>query len=205
MIKAPTTILIRSSVFDRDRQLIFSDDGIRFEESDLKGAPLKLIEKNSITGFRYGIKWIKGVEFVIGRIYCIDIMANNKSALKIRLKSLYGVRKILLAEKYAQIINLLFEYFFDDHLKQYELKIDGGETINLLGTSISHDGVILTPGSPMITWEELGTGAYATYYALFSKTNSSNYKTFEYLTDWNTALLFSLTRTILHQKGLIQL
>lgn len=205
MSNAPTTVLIRSSVFDRDRQLIFSDEGIRFEESDLKGAPLKLIHKKSINGFRYGVKWIRGFEFVIGRIYCIDIMADNKTALKIRLKSLYGVRKILLSEKYSQIIRLLFDYFFEDILKQYAKNIDNGETISLLGTAISQKGLHLSSGSPFISWENLGTGAYTTYYALFSKIDSGNYKTFDYLTDWNTALLFSLTRSILHRKGLIQL
>lgn len=205
MPKAPTTVLIRSSVFDRDRQLIFSEEGIRYEESDLKDAPLKLIDKNSINGFRYGIKWIKGFEFVIGRIYCIDLMADHKTALKIRLKTLYGVRKFLLAEKYSLIIKLLFDYFFEDLLEQFAIKIDNGEIISLLGTSISQDGIQLSSGSTLISWESLGTGAYTTYYALFSMTDSGNYKTYDYLTDWNTALLFSLTRTILHRKGLIQL
>jgi hypothetical protein len=200
-----TTVLIRSSVFDRDRQLVFSDEGISFEKSDLKGAPLKLIDKKSIHGFRHGMKWVRGLAFVIGRVYCIDILADNKTALKIRLKTMYGVRKTQLEEKYALIIKLLFKYFFVSHLEQYALKIDNGESISLLGTSISQEGIYLTPGSPFITWENLGTGAYTTYYALFSKTDSGNYKAFDYLTDWNTSLLLSLTRTILHRKGLIQL
>ena len=111
----------------------------------------------------------------------------------------------MLAEKYSLIIKLLFDYFFEDLLEQYVIEIDNGEIISLLGTSISLEGIHLKNDSPLITWENLGTGAYTTYYALFSKTDSGNYKTYDYLTDWNTALLFSLTRTMLHRKGSIQL
>ncbi len=205
MPKPDITIYIRSSLLDRERQLIFSEEGIIYENNDLKGAPLKLIEKEKIDGFRYGIKSIKGFALVIGRVFCIDVRAANKTALKIRLKSLYGVRKKLLGEKYVRIFNLLFEYYFEDHLEKYAEKIDSGDTIFLIGTLISQEGILLTNKSPLIKWENLGTGAYATYYALFSKSDTGHYKTFDYLTEWNTALLFSLTRTILNRKGLIQL
>ena len=86
-------LFIKSSILDRERQLTVTNDFIEFDNTEFSSeTPIKLL-KSDITGLRHGVKWINGYQFVIGRIYCIDLLSSNSEILKIRSKSVYGIRK----------------------------------------------------------------------------------------------------------------
>lgn len=76
-------------------------------------------------------------------------------------------------------------------------------TFELLGILFSQRGIQLTKQSQLIPWEDVGTKDYYRYYAIFSKTNPHNYKAFYYLEDWNTGILYSVSRYILKAKKLV--
>lgn len=200
----PIQFFIKSSIFDRVRQLTIENDFIEFENKDLISAPPTKLLKPNITGLRHGIKWINGYQFVIGRIYCIDLLTADKEVLKIRLKSIYGIRKHQLAEKYGKIVNALYDNFFDDISRDYLTQFSEKSDFQIAGISFSQRGILLDSKSDLITWENVGTKLYSTYYTIFSKSSPTCYKAVEYLNDWNTGVLYSVSRHILMDKGLYQ-
>jgi hypothetical protein len=198
----PLEFLIQSSILDRQRKLTLHSDYIEFEDKDLVGALPTRLQKNEISGFRCGIKWIQGYQFNIGRIYCIDIQDRNKKTIKLRLKTIYGIRKKILSDKYVQIINALYDHYFDDITRNYLEQFSEGKSFEVLGVMFRPEGVMLNKESGLICWEDLGSRSYISYYSLFSKQTPTIYATFEYINHWNVGILYSVSRKIMKQKEL---
>src|SRR6266481_4824997 len=104
--------ILKSSIFDRPRQLVLDPLYLEFDDNNLASSTPTKFLKEEIEGIRFGIKWISGYGFNIGRIYCIDIKNKSGQIIKLRLKSIYGIRKKQLADKYVKIANTLFRYYF---------------------------------------------------------------------------------------------
>jgi hypothetical protein len=193
---------IKSSVFDRHRELTIDKSYIEFDNNDLSDAPPTRFNKEDIKAFRYGVKWIQGYQFIIGRIYCIDIRNNNDRVIKLRLKSLYGIRKKILTDKYAQIVHALYDHFFDDLTRQYLTKFDNNVEFELGGLLFNQEGISFGANSDTIPWTNIGTASYKTYYTIYPKSHPNKYKAFEYLHHWNAGIVYSVSRQILKHKGL---
>jgi hypothetical protein len=194
----PIELTIKSSILDKHRHLIIDPGYLEFDDYE----PPTRFEKDEITAFRYGVKWIRGYQFVIGRIYVIDILSSDKKIIKIRLKSLYGVNKSILHQKFVTIVNALADNYFDDISRSYLEKFDRNESIKVEDVFFNAEGISWNNNMPIIKWDDIGTKAYQTYYSIFSKSNPSNYKTFQYLSDWNTGVIYIVSRSILKGKGL---
>jgi hypothetical protein len=195
-------LTIKSSILDRYRQLVIDKNYIEFGDNELIATPPTKFNKEDITGFRYGIKWINGYQFTIGRTYCIDIQNKNGKIIKLRLKSLYGVRKKQLTNKYIQIVNALHDCFFDDLSRQYLTKFNENIEFELGGLLFSQKGISFKANSDAIPWEDIGTASYRTYYTIYPKSDPNQYKAFEYLYHWNTGVVYSVSRQILKNKGM---
>jgi len=191
---------VKSSIFDRNRQLTIAKDYIEFDDNDLISKSPTKFDKEDIIGFRYGVKWINGYQFTIGRVYCIDIQNKQNKIIKLRLKSIYGIRKKLLTEKYATIVNTLYDNFFDNISKDYLSRFDNKIDFELAGLFFTQSGISLNKKSKPISWDNVGTASYKSYYTIFSKSDPSCYKAFEYLNDWNAGIIYSVSRQILKNK-----
>jgi hypothetical protein len=196
-------IKIKSSFLDRDRQLIIDKDYIEFDNKDLISEPPTKFLKQDIVSFRHGVKWINGYQFVIGRIYCVDVLSSSGEAMKMRLKSLYGINKKKVTTKYSQIVNALYDNIFDHITKEYLKQFSESKEFEILGVRFTNDGLNINDKQGVIPWEDLGTKSYSTYYALFSKAKPNRYKAFEFLNDWNTGILYSVSMQILKEKGYV--
>ena len=189
------TLNLKETIFDKGSTLIISPESIEYQNTSLS--------KFEIEEIRYGVKFIRGYSFYIGRIYCIDVKSLSGSVMQIRLKSLYSIRKKTLGEKYNAIFQALWENYMRDvaesFINLFKSKID----FDLLGITFTQEGIMFDKKNDLIPWEELGTKNYSRYYAIFSKTNHNNYKAFYYLEDWNTVILYSVSRYILKAKKLI--
>ncbi|CAA7197200.1 hypothetical protein CHRY9293_03254 [Chryseobacterium potabilaquae] len=54
-----------------------------------------------------------------------------------------------------------------------------------------------------ISWESVRTKNYFTYFAVYSQQNPKEInRSYYYLEDWNTNILYSVLRTILRDKGI---
>lgn len=189
------TLNLKETIFEKETTLIISPESIEYQNESLS--------KFEIDEIRYGVKFIRGYSFYIGRIYCIDIKSVSGTIMKIRLKSLYSIRKKRLGEKYNAILQALWGNYMWNVAESFINIFKSKNDFDLLGIIFTQDGVMFNKKSDLIPWEELGTKNYSGYYAIFSKTNHNNYKAFYYLEDWNTAILYSVLRYILNAKKLI--
>ncbi|MDE3184583.1 MAG: hypothetical protein KGM16_14285 [Bacteroidota bacterium] len=191
----PLTIPLKETVFDKENTLVITPESIEYKNASLS--------KFDVDEIRYGVSFIRGYSFYIGRIYCIDIKSHSGTIIKIRLKSLYGIRKKRLCKKYSIIVDALWENYMRDvaenFINFYKNKID----FDLLGIIFSQAGIQLSKQSDLVPWEDVGTKNYSRYYAIFSKENPHNYKAFYYLEDWNTSILYYVSRYILKAKKLV--
>lgn len=194
-------LIIKPSVFERNRRLIINNDFIEVEDrTSVTG--ITRFEKDEIAEFRYGVKWISGYQFTIGRTYCVDIKSSSGQTINLRLRSLYRINNKKLAEKFSQIVNALYDLHFDKLSRSCLEKFEDGQSFKILGITFSPEGILLDKKRAMISWQEVGTRSYSTYYAVYSKQNPAEHKTFKYLEDWNTGILYSVSREILKRKGL---
>lgn len=189
------TLTLKETIFHKGRNLIITPESLDYQQISLS--------KFEIDEWRYGIKAIKGFNFRIGRTYCIDVKSVSGTILKIRLKSLYGIRKKTLAEKYRVIVKALLENYINEIIQSFINLFKSKIDFDLLGITFTQQGIILEKKTQYIPWNDLGTKNYSRYYALFSKTNTNNYKVFYYLEDWNTSVLYSVSRYILKSKKLL--
>ena len=148
---------IKSSILDRDRLLTIHPDYIEFDDKDLLTAIPTRFNKSEIIGWRHGVKGIKGYHFNIGRVYCIDIKNSSDEIIKLRLKSIYRVRKKLLYKKYLTIENLLWGNYFDDIGREYINKFANKIEFTLLGTTINQEGIRFPKDTEIISWFDLST------------------------------------------------
>jgi hypothetical protein len=195
-------LTVKSSILDRDRKLSLNADFIEFEDKDLIGALPTRLEKSELSEFRHGINWISGIHLTIGRIYSVDIRDIHGKEINIRLKSLYGVRKKQLMEKYINIVRHLYDHYFNDISSDFLNKFSNGEEFSISGVVFTAGGVITNRKAGLVRWEDLETRSYRSYYTLSSKLDSTKYKAFVYLEDWNTGVLYTVSREILKEKGL---
>lgn len=188
-------LTLKTTIFDKEKVLIINPDFIEFDSSSLS--------KFEIDELRYGVKAIKGYRFRIGRIYCIDIKSFSGNIIKIRLKSLYRIRRKKLGNKYKMILGALFENYINDISRRFIEKFNNGSDFNILGVTFTQEGLLLDKKPEIIPWSAIGTKNYRTYYSLFSNTDSKKYRIFQYLTDWNTIVLYTVSRSILKAKKLL--
>lgn len=195
-------INIKSSFLDRDRQLVITDEYVELDDKDAIAAKPTRFAAADIVAFRSGIKWIRGYQFIIGRIYCIDIKSTSNLIIKIRLKSLFGINRKKLAEKYVSIVNALYDHILDNISRDYLKQFSNSLEFEILGVTFKATGIYFNDKKKLIEWEDLVTKNYSTYYALFSKSDPAFHKAFEYLIDWNTGILYSVSRQVLKNKNL---
>jgi hypothetical protein len=109
----------RGLLDNRERKLIINPESIKFENKDSKSDTYTQFNKDSIVEYRYGIKWIEGIYFTIGREYQIFIRNKENHILKINFKSFYGINKKEYHNKYAEIVDTLWQLYFSDISRFY--------------------------------------------------------------------------------------
>jgi len=200
----------RGPIDRKKRLLLITPDFIQFD--DKNGPALSVrFKKNEIREYRFGINWIKGFEFTIGREYVVFIRSSFDRTIKISFKTFYGVRKKEYHKLSNDILTFLWLFFFDDittkHYQAFQSGVDvviGRATLTREAVTIKERG-LLKDKETIIRWEDLEIKEYYTYLAIFSTVDTLNaYATFSYLTEWNTGVLFSLINTILKNRKEVQ-
>ena len=194
------TFTLRSTIFDRHRQLTVTPEYLEFDDNDTAGAPPTRFLRSELEALRYGVKAINGYDFRIGRIYCIDIRSTDGRIIKLRLKSIYRVRLKQLESKYLDIVNTLYKYYFHDMVRRYVRSFQEGHSFDLLEINIDADGVIFDKKIGRIPWDFLLTKRYWTYFTVFSGIDQGQYKAFTFEDDWNAGVLYGVLEMILKIK-----
>lgn len=194
---------LKSSFFDRPREFSINKDFLEFDDKDdVYKKPTKFLRQD-VEAFRFGVRWNRGYFFIFGRTYCIDIKSKNGEIIKLRLQSIYGIRKKRLGKKYSKILNAVFSQVLNEMTKSYMQLFSVGADFQIENAIFDRNGIRFKGKrkDETIQWKDVGTSAYASYYAIFSKSNPQNYKAFNYLSDWNSAVIHTVSRQILMEKG----
>lgn len=201
----PLKITLNKGLFNfLSRELVISSDGLVVKKRINQSIQIKA---GDITGYRFGVKWLRGVEFVFGREYQIFIERNNTRETKISFKSLYGYKRKEKAKIYSDILDALWEKVFDNVITDYLNRFDNHDTFEICDVEFNQEGLfikvdkVLNSKKTFIAWEDVDTNDYQTYFVISSKSVPQKiYRGYSYLNDSNTGLLYSLTRTILKNK-----
>ena len=134
---------IKSNIFDRPRKLIVDSEFIEFDDANWIDGSIARFERGEIVGLRFGVESINGYKFTIGRIFCVDIKGPDERMIKIRLTSLYRIRRKILYEKFCQIVNALMNTHQYDLANDLLEKFNEGNEINVLGTTFNKTGIVI--------------------------------------------------------------
>ena len=199
-MSSPTIFSVRSTLFDRDRLLTIDPGYLSFDDKDLVSAGPTSITKANIESFRFGIDWIRGYYFIIGRSYRIEVRDHEGCVIRIRLRSLYGVRAKKLGEKYKKIYKALHDAYFNDLGVHYVKLAGGGLAFTLAGVIIDPEGII-DPRMGKLSWSSIGLKAYNTYFAIYDRVDPNKYRAFDYGIEWNAVLLYLVLDYILEKRN----
>lgn len=194
----------RGPIDNKSRELIIHPKFIRFEAGNSSNPYIKF-DKSSISEYRFGLRWISGYKFTIGREYQIFIKDNTGQVLKIHFKSFYGIRKIDCHNLYSGILGSLWKYYFQDIANNFVEQFWNNIEFTICGVTFFNENLkinkngILTNDLLEITWDKVRTRDYQTYFVIYSADDpAKENKSFSYMDDWNTDILHSVTRTIVN-------
>jgi hypothetical protein len=203
------TKINRSFLDNAWRNLIITKDYILFEDKDLANDSHTQFNKSDITAYRYGVKWIRGAKFTIGRDYQIYIQNIEGRIIKINIKSFYGINKVTNYKNYVDIIDSLWDLLFKDMATDFIARHKNGESFNIGSVKFTNDhltiekNTLLKKKEMSIPWEKMRIKDYRTYLAVFSSENPSEInQCYNYKDDWNTTIIYSVLHSILQQKGI---
>ena len=125
---AETSFLIKRGLWDsRPRKLFLTSEFIEFEDKIVGDDKPIRIEKGQIKEYRFGVVWLKGLKFYIGRKYQIFVRTHDEQELKIDFSTYYGINNDELSTKFADIINNIFTLYFTDIIQDFLEKYHNGE------------------------------------------------------------------------------
>lgn len=205
MDQKEVNLMIKRSILDnRSRELIIHPNFISFENKDLISDCFTRFNKNDLSAFRFGIEWIKGAVFTIGRNYQIFIRDKSDEVLKINFQSIYGINKADCNQVFSTITDTLWKYYFDAMANDLIDKFLDGQEFAIGDVYITKRHLVIKVSGVLkgdrkeISWKQLKTKSYSTYFALYSKEDPSRVnRGYSYLGDWNTAILQKVVSEIL--------
>ena len=201
------TTIKRSLLDNCKRELIINSDYIQFENKDLITDYFTKFHNSEIKDYRYGIKWIRGANFIIGRDYQIFIRNQENKIIKINFKSFYGHNKSLHIKNYSGILNSLWKFHFNKISSDFIEKFQNQIKFSISNVYFSHENIIIETDSILkkkqniILWKNVRTKDYRTYFAIYSQENPTTInQCYNYQDDWNIEILYTTIRTILKNK-----
>ncbi|HZY39428.1 MAG TPA: hypothetical protein VFE53_22385, partial [Mucilaginibacter sp.] len=111
-MSAPLTIDIPGLLTAKTvKKVIFGASGLTIESPTTFAQP-DFIAVDEITAFRYGVKWISGYKFVIGRHYFIELKNVTGNIHRIKLKSYYSIKRDAYFKLWSQLLQELWKNYF---------------------------------------------------------------------------------------------
>jgi len=186
--------LIKPSIFQRSKLLTITPTHISYGYSNGENEDIR-IEKEEIDAYKFG--GFYGYDY-INMHYAIQLRTLHNKVFKIKEYSFFCIRKKKFFQKYNEILQLLYKYYFQDIVSSYIELFNGNIDFEIEGAIFSREGVQFSNKSPLIKWDNLNTSNHKSYFAISSKQEPTNYKAFSYMDDWNTSIVRIITRSVVH-------
>ncbi len=197
-------LIKRGPIDNKFRELLIHPDFIRFEVGNFSNPHIE-IKKSLVNEYRFGVRWISGYKFTIGREYQIFIRDSAGQILKIHFKSFYGIKKIECHNLYSKILSNFWKYYFHDIANNYIQQFWNNVEFTICGVVFCNESLkikkfgVFKEVEIEIPWDKVRTKDYQTYFVIHSADNpAKENKSFSYLDDWNTDILHSVTKTIVN-------
>ncbi|OBW42654.1 hypothetical protein AB670_00959 [Chryseobacterium sp. MOF25P] len=187
--------IVRGLFDTRKRQLTIDEYFLKFENKDHNEDLFTIISKNEIIGIRYGIHFIKGLEFYIGREYQIFIKTKSGKELKIFFKLFYRRKLNEKHQLFFDIVNELWNQYFDEILNNYIQQFSNSEEFNLCG--VVFKDTCIQFDKKEISYHDLAIKKYSHYFMIYSEENQYKNKMLYYLKDNNAVILIELLNIII--------
>jgi len=205
---AKNSWLIKQSFFNQHlKELSFTPQSILFGNQKLSLPTIIDLSKQEQIQYRFGVKWIRGYKFTIGRKYQLFIKNGDGETIKISFGSYYGINKIPLFNQYIEILNQLWRSYFDGLVDEYLALFEQKTPFTIANVKFDEFGIkinsvnFIKEEEKSLPWDDVGTRDYQTYFAIFSKQSPSIInKSYSYLNDWNTRVLYSVVKTIILRR-----
>ena len=195
MIENKTTGIEIPAFFGKkiSRILSFGEQGLSIEKP-LSFDPVLTIDADKIVAFRYGINWIRGYKFNIGRQYIVEILDEHGQIFPIKLRSMYGKRRNIYYSKWSDIVDALWHFYFrqlfEMRFELYRCK----ERFDFAGVEFHPFGIKIDGYN--LFWNEIALSNYKTYFVVHHREDLKKRKSFNFKNDWNAFVLQVLLKEI---------
>ena len=180
-------IIKRSFLGNLPRKLVIHEDCFEFQSKN----SLVRIDKDSILGIKYGIHFIKGLEFYIGRDYQIIFVLNNGKEFKINFKTFYKYKLNEKHQLYKEIIDAVWDFFISDLVMNLYYKFNENLSFNILNINFENKKILLN--KKWLNIEEVEIKSYYDKFIIYEIENPENSShLLFYLKDTNAVVLWSL-------------
>ena len=174
-------------------------DTISFGETEKSATTYK---KDEIEGIRYGAKRVR-YYIRLYVIYKIYIRFTNSKTITLKFISPFGINREKLDGQYSSIINLIYHNYLSDLQDHYMDLFENNMDFVIGDLIFTPSGLHFRKKDSIVAWEDVGTKDYRGDYCVFSLKDPNYYRVFSYEEDWNTILIFAVTRQILVNKNLL--
>ena len=195
IIDIPGLIQARTS-----KSVIFTGDGLTIEQP-FKTVSNIFVKNGDISAFRFGIKELKLYKFSLGREYYIEIKDFRCKITRIKLYSIYGARRKEYYKIWADLLQNLWDFYFDSHLSYYTELYNIQQFFELSGVTFFPDGIAWDKDNKL-PWDKIEIKSYQNYFLIHHADNPRQYKCCVFSIDWNAVILQSLLKDIIseHKK-----
>lgn len=183
------------------RILTFKTEGLIIEKPSSVRS-IDCVAAENITGFRYGVNWINGYAFSIGRQYFIEIQNDQQKITTIKLGSYYGIRKKLYGKIWQDIIQQLWRNYFVNVFNYYYELYNIQQTFVLCGIKFHETGIGWEP-QRILLWNEIAISNYQTYFMIYNNNNRRQIKSRSFANDWNAVVLQALLKKIVEERKVL--
>lgn len=188
--------IIKRSFWDNlPRKLVFQNDYFEFQNKNTKNAPLTRVDKNSVVGIKYGIHFIKGLEFYIGRDYQVIFVLNHGKELKINFKTFYRYKLNEKHQMYRNLIDVVWDFCITDLVMNYYNQFIGNQLFIVCGLRFENKQILLN--KKWLNANEIEVKSYMDKFVIYEIANPENSSNIlYYLKDVNAVVLWSLIKKI---------
>jgi len=135
IVELPKLLLDKTS-----RRFFFNEKGLMIEDCKRPGRVVD-IPIHAIQSFRFGVKWIRGLQFIVGRHFFIELKDSDNQVIAIKFSSYYGFRKKAYTEIYQNLINTVWDHYFTYQLNYYVELYNNHEAFSLNHINFTADGI----------------------------------------------------------------
>jgi len=179
------------------RRIIFETEGITIEKP-FSFDSSTFIPAENIAAIRLGVKWIRGLWWVVGRQYIIELKLNSGGITRLNLNSYYNLRVQTYEEAWTDTISHLYTFYFSEQLNMYLELLYMRQPFEILGVTFHEEGISWGKNG-IVPWRQIALSNYRAYFVVHHKQNVRLNKSFNFLNDWNAYILQAIMKYVIEE------